>query len=238
MVRVGSARHDENGKYTGGKAGDSLQRSNTNDTVGEVSMQAMYTHSKGWYVLRPKSRAYASQIANSMYLACNNKNIGYSQSCQRKTPDNIETTRPINVDCSKLVRDVIYYATGVDVGNFTTANEKSVLSKSNLFESPFKYKNQASTPVYNGDILVTCTKGHTVVVIDGSPRPAQTVYYPKYTGTSSSIITALKAVGETDTTMAHRKNIALANGISAYTGTASQNLSLVKLLKAGKLIKV
>ena len=178
MIRIGSARHDENGKYTGGKAGDSLQKSNSNDTVGEVSMQAMYTHSKGWYVLRPKSRAYAIQFANSMYLACHNKMIGYSQSCQRKTCDNIETTKPINVDCSKLMRDIIYYATGLDVGNFTTANEKEVLEKSGLFEKAFKYKNQATTPIYDGDVLVTCTKGHTVMVIDGSPRPALSIYYP------------------------------------------------------------
>ena len=38
-VRVGSARIDEQGKATGGKAGD--------QTGGEVSTQAWYKHSKG-----------------------------------------------------------------------------------------------------------------------------------------------------------------------------------------------
>lgn len=237
-IVIGSARHDENGKYTGGRAGDSLQKSNTNDTVGEVSLQAMYNHSKGWYVLRPKSKAIAVQIANSMYLAVHNKNIGYSQSCQRRTPDNIESTVPINVDCSKLVRDVIFFASGKDVGNFSTADEKKVLEKSGLFEKAFKYTNQTKTPIYNGDVLVTCTKGHTVVVVSGSARPTLSVYYPKYTGTSSSIVTALKAVGETDTTLVHRNKIALANGITSYSGSASENLKMVRLLKAGKLIKV
>ena len=33
------------------------------------------------------------------------------------------------------------------------------------------YVNQSKTPVYNGDILVTKTKGHTVIVVSGNPRP-------------------------------------------------------------------
>jgi len=62
-------------------------------------------------------------------------------------------------------------------------------------------------------------------------------YYPKYTGTSSSIVSALAAVGEKNTSIVYRKRIAVANGISGYTGTAAQNISMVNLLKAGKLKK-
>lgn len=61
--------------------------------------------------------------------------------------------------------------------------------------------------------------------------------YLKYTGNGDSIVNALATVGEKDTSMPHRKKIAEANGISNYTGMASQNLSLVKLLKAVKLKK-
>lgn len=61
--------------------------------------------------------------------------------------------------------------------------------------------------------------------------------YLKYTSNGDSIVKALETVGEKDTSMSHRKKIAEANGVSRYTGTASQNLSLVKLLKAGKLKK-
>ena len=64
-----------------------------------------------------------------------------------------------------------------------------------------------------------------------------TKYYPKYEGTSESIITALKAVGEKDTAMKHRKLIAAANNIGDYTGTAAQNMKLLAMLKNGKLIK-
>ena len=62
-------------------------------------------------------------------------------------------------------------------------------------------------------------------------------YYPKYTGSSTSLVDALKAVGVSDTSLANRKKIAAANGISNYTGTSAQNTQLLSLLKSGKLIK-
>ena len=36
--------------------------------------------------------------------------------------------------------------------------------------SKIAYVSQAKTPIYNGDILVTKTKGHIVVVVSGHPR--------------------------------------------------------------------
>ena len=51
---VGSARIDENGHISGGKPGD--------QTGNEVSTQAYYVHSKGWYCLRPKSITVANAI--------------------------------------------------------------------------------------------------------------------------------------------------------------------------------
>lgn len=170
-IIIGSARHDERGKYSGGKAGDSLQKSNTNDTIGEVSMQNMYVHSKGWYILRPKSAAHAESMANSMKTACNNSNIGYDQNerlgiIKYGTATKVKT----ECDCGSLVRQCIKEATGKDPGNFTTANEASCLEASGLFEKRVAYISQAKTPVYNGDVLVTKQKGHTVIVVSGSPR--------------------------------------------------------------------
>jgi hypothetical protein len=45
------------------------------------------------------------------------------------------------------------------------------------------------------------------------------------------------AVGEKDTSKAHRAKIAAANGITNYAYTAAQNTKMVNLLKKGKLIK-
>jgi len=69
-----------------------------------------------------------------------------------------------------------------------------------------------------------------------SPTKAVT-YFPKYTGSSVSIVDGLKAVGAPDTSLAYRKTIATANGITGYTGTASQNTKMLNLLKQGKLSK-
>ena len=170
-IMVSSARSDERGKYSGGKAGDQKQKSKTNDTRGEVSMQAMYTHRKGWYILRPKKVSHADAIAELGIKAANNPNIGYSQSDRLGVVKHgINTKVKTNADCSSLVRQAVREATGKDPGNFTTANEARVLAATGLF-TKIAYVNQSKTPVYNGDILVTKTKGHTVIVVSGNPRP-------------------------------------------------------------------
>jgi len=61
-------------------------------------------------------------------------------------------------------------------------------------------------------------------------------YFKKYTGTSGSIVTALKSIGA-NSTFAYRERIAAANGISGYIGTGAQNITLLSKLKSGTLIK-
>ena len=68
-----------------------------------------------------------------------------------------------------------------------------------------------------------------------STKPAVN-YYPKYTGSSVSIVTALNSL-KINSSFSHRKKIAKANSITLYVGSASQNSKMVKLLKQGKLIK-
>lgn len=174
-IIIGSARGDENGKASGGAAGDQKQKSSTNDLTGEVSMQSMYTHSKGWYIIRPKSVTYANKMADLMKTACNNSNIGYDQN-QRLgiITYGVNTKTKTECDCSSLVRECIKEATGKDPGNFTTATEVTMLKSSGLFEDKIAYVSQTKTPVYNGDVLVTKTKGHTVIVVSGNPRSAST----------------------------------------------------------------
>ena len=59
-------------------------------------------------------------------------------------------------------------------------------------------------------------------------------YYPAYNG-SNSITQSLRAIG-VDSSMAHRKQIAAANGIGGYVGTYTQNVTMLTLLKQGRLI--
>lgn len=177
MILVGSARSDENNKLTGGKPGDQKQTSNKNDTKGEVSIQNFYVHSKGWYILRPKDISIAKKIAKAMIAACDNPNIGYDQYERYGLINNLKkygTIAKVSVktetDCSATVRACCIEA-GFDPGDFNTENEASVLEKTEKFEKKIAYTS--STPVYDGDVLVTKTKGHTVIVVGGNPRPTK-----------------------------------------------------------------
>lgn len=229
-IKIGSARQDERGKLTGGTAGDQNGK--------EVSEQPFYVHKKGWYILRPKSIEHAMGIAERMHTACNNPNLGYDQNNRGGVLKyGIDTKTKTECDCSALVRACVKEATGKDPGNFTTSNEVAVLSATGLFEKPVAYTSKSI--ICTGDILVTKTKGHTVICTAGAVRvPEQPKsYYPAYKGYSISIVDALKAVGENDTTKAHRAQIAKANGISGYSGSLTQNNKLMKLLKNGKLVR-
>ena len=193
-IMVGSARIDENGNATGGAAGDSLQKS-TNDTAGEVSMEPMYKHSQGWYILRPKDITHAKRIAERMIAACNNPNIGYDQSNRLGVITyGVDTRVKTECDCSSLARQCVREATGKDPGNFSTANQAAALEATGLFETRQSYVSQTSTPVYDGDILVTKTKGHTVIVVSGNARPESAVKIVKATEPAMSMDKSLIGV--------------------------------------------
>lgn len=168
----GSARHDENGKYTGGKKGDNIQTSSP-DYTGECSQQKAYKHSKGWYVYRPKQGYLAKRLAQAMITLCNNKHIGYNQNT-RKVVD-INTTTDCGIDCSTAVRSCIIAAGLKDTGNFTTANEAGMLEKTDDYD---KVTFTSLSNLYEGDILVTKTKGHTVIVTQGKLRTGTSLKIP------------------------------------------------------------
>ena len=168
-VKVGSARIDENGNTHGGRAGDQNGK--------EVSTQSWYKHKKGWRVLRCKNAEKAEKIARAMQAACENANIGYDQYqrltlydlAKRVDFDPARITTPCETDCSALVRVCLAYA-GIMLGNMRTTNEAKILLASGEFDElkDAKYTDQ-SAYLRRGDILVTRTQGHTVVVLtDGS----------------------------------------------------------------------
>lgn len=163
---IGSARHDENGKYSGGRNGD--------QDGTEVSTQTYYVHPKGWVLLRVINPEYAAKLAQAMLDACANNHIGYDQNDRvlmkyvKQYGSIVKITVNVDTDCSNLVRACVYQATGKDPGDFYTGNEADILYKTGLFEKPVKVTT--STILYDGDILVTQSKGHTVIVVSGRPR--------------------------------------------------------------------
>lgn len=169
-VKIGSARIDENKKAKGGKAGD--------QTGVEVSTQNWYKHSKGWRVFRAKNVALGNLIADDMEYACLNPNIGYDQN-QRGTLYTVskpllfnckKVTKKCECDCSSLVRVCCAYA-GIFLPNFRTSNEAAILLQSGYFyEMKGKQYTDTSDYLMRGDILVTKTQGHTVIVLDNGSK--------------------------------------------------------------------
>ena len=175
-VKIGSARIDERGKISGGKAGD--------QTGKEVSTQNWYKHSKGWRVLRAKDPAMRPYIAKAMEEACASSLIGYDQNQRNSLYNAIHGTgfdinslvKAVETDCSALVRVCSSYGVAemdkdVVITDFYTANEASKLKATGLFEelTGSKYTN-TSDYLQRGDVLVTKSKGHTVVVLTDGPR--------------------------------------------------------------------
>lgn len=161
MVIIGSARIDENGNAHGGKLGD--------QTGEEVSTQEYYMHEKGWNVLRAKEPQVREAIARDMEWACANNNIGYDQS-QNQTLYQVAKPlgfncslvgTPCETDCARLVRVCVLYA-GVQCSDFYTGNELDVLLATDAFKQIYPSMPDG---LMRGDILVTKTKGHTVVVL-------------------------------------------------------------------------
>lgn len=169
MVRIGSARSNENGGINGGKAGD--------QTGGEVSTQDWYLHSKGWVVLRPKSAKDAEVIAKTMEDICANPNIGYCQDHRLSAYQAAEAVdfavkeikTPVEIDCSEAVR-LCLAAAGIRTPDFNTEVEANVLVNTGKFDRLTDGKFcDCCEYLLRGDVLVTKKKGHTVVVLSDGP---------------------------------------------------------------------
>ncbi len=182
-VYVGSARIDENGKAYGGAAGD--------QTGKELSKQAWYKHKKGWRVFRALDLEAALKIARFMDAACASPLIGYDQ-WNRHTLYNAikdvgfdlsKLTKKVETDCSALVRTALAYAGIMGIPeSFRTGNMPSALLGTGKFVElkGAKYTDQ-SAYLGAGDILVTKTSGHTVVVVNNGPKYEGREVAPKET---------------------------------------------------------
>lgn len=173
-VYIYGASIDENGKASGGKAG--------NQTGRELRKQAWYKHKKGWRVFRAKDPDVAAKIAQDVKWAVNNMKIGYDQG-QRTTLYNVSKPHGFNCkmvttacecDCSALVRVCCAYA-GIMLPNFRTPTEPAALLNSGAFEE-MKGAKYTDSPDYlkTGDILCTKTQGHTVIVGNDGSKAGQT----------------------------------------------------------------
>ena len=140
-------------------------------------------HSKGWVLLRARDASVRERIALAMERACANDKIGYSQGTRNTLYNDVKafgfdparTTKNVNTDCSALVRVCVNFA-GIAVGDFTTSNEASVLVAAGGFERITDDKHcKREDYLLRGGILVTRTKGHTVVVLSNGALATEEV---------------------------------------------------------------
>lgn len=186
MVLIGSARINENGQISGGKAGD--------QTGKECCTEPWYLHTKGWIVFRAKSAVVRERIARDMQYICDNDNIGYDQPRDQSLYnaakpygfDCSKVTVKCDTDCARALRVCILYA-GINVPDFYTVTEPAVLRATGAFdELTSDLYCKSSSHLVRGDILVTPVKGHTAVVMnDGAevydiPEPEN--YLGSYAG--------------------------------------------------------
>ncbi len=125
----------------------------------------------------------------------------------------VEALKSIGVDSSYDNRKIIAAKNGVS--NYGGTAEQNLLMLSLLEQGKLINPNGATAPVpdTSGKYYEPCASGY------------------------ASLVDALNSIG-VDSSYSYRKQIAVKNGISDYSGTAAQNTKLIGLLESGKLIRV
>ena len=165
---------------------------------------------------------------------------------KKKISEPVVNTTTTALSATIKVGDVVNIKNGSKYYNNTKSVPSWVIAKSwyvisvngnrIVLGKSFDGKNTLNSALNIADLKVVTA---TANIVTSATAPKVT-YYPKYTGTTTSITTALKSIG-VDNSFANRKKIAVANGIVKssilYLGTATQNSKMLKLLKKGELIK-
>lgn len=118
---------------------------------------------------------------------------------------------------------------------------KSNMLKVQSRQSTMKTPQQLS--IENPGVPIPVDNPTSTMVKTTAKTTTNTQYYNKTNYTGTSIVDGLKSVGvysidgKSVGSWNSRKELAAANGIQNYTGTAAQNTALLNKLKAGTLVK-
>jgi len=165
MAKLVHATKNEIGTVTGGMLGD--------QTGLEVMVQDFFEY--GWTrVFRPKNPTVADKLARYAEIIAENDHIGYGQGSERYTMylqakalnwNFTAISTDCATDCSQLMA-TLCIACGMDVSPYMyTGNEEGCLDGTNQFN---KLMYDYGMDLKRGDILLTTTKGHTAIVVEGS----------------------------------------------------------------------
>lgn len=118
-------------------------------------------------------------------------------------------------------------------GNLRKLLKNGQATRAQIRESLPKY-NKAGGKVLNGLVK----RRNAELALFDEPISQSVEYYPRYTGTSQRIDEILKVIGAPYGNWKARTPLANANGIKGYTGTCTQNISIINKAKAGTLRRV
>ena len=147
----------------------------------------------------------------------------------------IPTTIPTNIIPSQNITTIpstILETTQISVP-FTTHS---------IIPTPISSAILSTNPQTTLETILKTNKQTISTTVLTTPTPLQTrieystIYYPACANTYTSLVDALKSIGE-DSSFSKRKLIAQINGILNYSGTSQENIELLNKFKNGILIK-
>ena len=210
-----------------------------------------------------KASTMSKAVANAMGLkdrGAKNRtglymlNIGFDNLIEVCFHDNSNDLAKYNANIDKVAKAIADTINGGSTGGSSTSssnnnstsassyNGNSIVDYLKSIGQDSSFSNRKKLAQANGISNYTGTAAQNTKLLNilrgsGSSSSSNTSsYYPKYNGSTSSIVDALKSIG-VDSSYNNRENIAKKNGISNYSGSASQNTQLLNLLKQGKLKK-
>lgn len=251
-MKIVQSSIDEHGNAIGGQAGD--------QTGFEVYIRDWWD--KGWNrMIRCKSSLDGTKAVQIAKKLANSNLIGYDQG-DRNTlyralkKYNFDVDRYIasgektECDCSSFLYAVyccLYRSLRSDANAPTTRTWPDFAKKHSDIFTVFTASKflRSDTNLRAGD-LVDKTGSHIIMACGNANTTAScnAKYYRACRTGYKSIVDALASVGERDTSLDHRRRIALANGIIKSLSpldrilTDKRNKQMRQLLEAGKLIKV
>lgn len=206
----------------------------------------------GDYVIVPEANSNFALDVSGGGAAPAKTSIGLWQ--RNGAESQIFTLQRVNGDWYKI----IYKRTGqvINVQNGTAANDARLqtypfdntnacffrfakIGSSYLIQSKVQPQNYLldldDAKCYNGSIIHLWSL-HDNLSARWKLIPVAKEYFPRYDGSSGSIITAFNKIG-CDSSYSYRSKVAIANGISNYSGKSSENIQLLNLVKQGKLLR-
>lgn len=245
-VLIGHASIDENGRASGGQAGD--------QTGKEVCIQTWY--SSGWNViLRPKSTDVAEKMASACEILCKSNLVGYDQGQRNTLWDELEKVgwnpsvlkTKCEADCSAFMTACARVA-GINVprvalggGQYNapiTQTMRSAFGSTGAFDILTDTKYCTSDKyLKRGDIIVR-ESGHTAMVLgDGElagGSAAQTTVTPDAAASVTEKV-ATEPAYSFDKTLAGTYTVTADSGLHIRNGAGTGKASLAVLPKGTKV---